>query len=82
MKPVASLACAAAVLVVFGVLYVLLLTPQEVGDHREGGGRRCSVKDACLLTGGLKTPHSSRGKCIRSIQIGLLAIVGILCLWL
>lgn len=82
MKLVASFACAAAVVVVFGIVYVLLLTPEEVGDCRRAGGRRCSLKDACLLTGGLKTPQSSKGKCIRSIQIGLLAIVGVLCLWL
>ncbi len=78
MTPVLSFSLMATVLLVFGVLYVLVLTPEEVGECR---GRRCSVKDACLLLGGLKTPRSSRGKCIRSIQILLLTIVGILCVW-
>ena len=79
MTPVLSVSLLAVIMLVFGVLYVLVLTPEDVGASR---GRRCSVKDACLLLGGLKTPRSSRGKCIRSIQIVLLTIVGILCVWL
>ena len=79
MTPVLSFSLVAVVILVFGVLYVLVLTPEDIGGCC---GRRCSVKDAFMLLGGLKTPRSSRGKCIRSIQILLLTIVGILCVWI
>ena len=78
MTPALSFSLVAAILLVFGLLYVHVLTPEEVGRCR---GRQCSVKDACLLLSGLKTPRSSRGKCFRLIQILLLTLVGIVCLW-
>lgn len=80
MHPVAGASCVATVIVFFGVVYALVLTVADVGG-RVGGAARCSVLDACLLSSGLRSPKSTRAKCMRTAQVLILSALAVVLLW-